>query len=216
MGGGPGYDTMSGDDGNDVIYAGAGGGRLRGNGGDDLLVGASDPSPVQIFAGSGDDTIVVGQSKTPSTGDFEIVDQDLFGYNWIVTGPGDNTVYGSPNDDFINGIAGTSTAFGRGGDDFIELAGGNAEGGEGDDIVTTFGGRALGGPGNDTVFALNGLADGGPGSDFVEGSGIVIGGTDGDVDVIDATLGGQDKCFGDADLDNFVGCEAINRANLPC
>ncbi|MEI4231541.1 Hint domain-containing protein [Roseovarius sp. D22-M7] len=123
----------------------------------------------------------------------------------LVPTPGNNILFGTGNDDSIDGLAGDDTIFGQGGDDTL-LGGEGADrvsGNAGDDSV-------LGGPGNDTLFGHEGADTliGGSGNDSINGGpgGDSIDGGDGD-DTITGGDGADAMLGGDGD-DTFLGATA--------
>lgn len=208
-----GNDSLFGDDGDDLIYAGAGNDLLNGNDGNDT-----------VYAGAGDDSW-----QTMDTGD-----DLLYGGagNDIISGDtGNDTIYGDDGNDAIEGHDGVDIIFGGAGQDYItgaDISGlsfsGNRtlnpwfgsddssndylDGGDGDDTL-------LGGDGRDTLIGASGfdILIGGAGADV-----FVVNGADTITD-FDASTGisgnnNQDNDF--VDLSAFYNATTLaawNAAN---
>ena len=135
-------DTLSGGDGNDMIFGGAGDDTLNGDAGDDMLVGGAGDDTSN--GGAGDDTIIADADDTTIDGG---EDTDTVSYAALEDG-----VTRTLNDDGGNTEAGGATIttveniIGSEGDDTLTGNGGAnmIEGGEGGDTL-------VGGDGNDTL-----------------------------------------------------------------
>jgi Ca2+-binding RTX toxin-like protein len=172
--------TVIGTDGDDVI--GADVDALRGEAGDDVLIGGDGPN--RLFGGAGDDTLQGGAGDDTLNG--EAADDVIDG------GPGDEVIRGGRGDDLLRGGEDRDRIQGGDGDDLID-------GGEGDDVLLGQAGddTILGNTGNDFIDGGAGddLLDGGRGNDVIHGGGgddIIIGGA------------GLDWLFGGAGADRFV------------
>ena len=152
--GGPGADTLYGDEtaetlsglgGDDYIDARGGDDIVDGGTGDDTLLGGWGRDT--ILGGDGDDTIVGGPAFAPDLPDDDTID----------AGAGADTVDGGAGDDIINGGTGDDTLRGNADDDKIDGGAGRdlVEGGAGNDELQ-------GGAGDDTL-------DGGTGDDQMDG-----------------------------------------------
>ena len=162
--GGDGSDTISGQAGNDVLHGEAGGDRLnggvgsdqifggtgnddlRGQGGNDTLNGENGTD--QFFGGSGQDTINTGNGGNAGTAQ-------------VVSGQsGADTIFGSPQNDVLDGGLGQDEIHGGAGNDILN--GGRS----GDDLFGDAGNDQLfGGPDRDT------LSGGAGGNDTCDGGG---------------------------------------------
>ena len=125
--------------------------------------------------------------------------------------PGDDTLVGTDERDFIHGYAGNDTLAGNGGSDFVF-------GGRGNDTATGDAGRDFlwGGPGNDTLeggaradvlyagWGVDNL-EGGPGNDILR-----AGENDGVPDVVDCGEGRDRALIRAGDI--AVDCEAVRTA----
>ena len=218
LGGGDGQrDYLYGAAGDDLLYAGEGGGFeawdgldggaggvMFGFGGDDVLVGRAGPIPVAFYGGLGDDRIYSNNGAV-------VVLPELLEEN------GDDLIYGSPYDDVIIDPYGQNRIIGGDGDDFITAGSPDSDGlnrvygGNGDDEIDIdgVGSVAYGGAGNDRL-AGGSRSDrliGGPGDDELVGD-------DGD----DVLVGqaGADRLYGgsgddtlwagnDVDVDELFG-----------
>jgi Ca2+-binding RTX toxin-like protein len=167
-------DTVSGEDGadliaagagNDLVYGGADGDTIDGGIGDDRVEG--DAGDDSLSGGDGDDTLLGGADNDALAGGEGADDLD--------GGTGDDLVAGEGGDDTLTGGAGADTLQGGDGDDLItDLDGAStAEGGAGSDTITTGSGEDVidGGADDDLIDAGAGadLADGGLGADTVLG-----------------------------------------------
>lgn len=171
--GSDGDDTLTGDDGANIIYGGKGddtikgmGGRdtLYGNEGDDLLTGGEGADT--IYGGSGTDTVFytgatahatgytissvtyTGVIVNLGTGDVKgaAAETTSGGTTWYERLADVENVTGSAHADHITGGAGINELVGAAGDDWLDGAGGNdtLTGGAGDDTLS-------GGAGNDKL-----------------------------------------------------------------
>ncbi len=198
--GGPGDDTLSGNEadnlldgngGNDILTGLAGDDTLEGDAGNDTLDGGADDDLLDggsgddsIAGGSGDDTVLGGSGADNVTG-----------------GTGNDSIDGGTDDDTLSGGADDDTLTGGSGADMIDGGSGadSIDGGTEDDSL-------LGGSGDDTLIGGDGndTADGGDGEDFLNGGAgddSLIGGSGKD------TLNGgdgDDTIFGGADNDRIV------------
>ncbi len=162
---------VHGDDGNDTIYAGPGGGRYDGdNGNDTITAQETDDSYTgredEFHGGSGNDVL---------TG--------LEGIDHLYGDDGDDILYGGDGNDMLYGGAGNDKIFGAGGDDTVE-------GNDGADIIEADEGAdiVMGGEGDDTI-------NGGLGDDKLTGDDNLPGGSHGN-DTVDGGLG-NDVLLGD-------------------
>jgi Ca2+-binding RTX toxin-like protein len=100
-----GTDTAHGGDGDDAIYGVNGSNTIYGDAGDDYIPGGNDLSTADVdylYGGDGNDTIVSGQTTTPSSSRASWGDQ-MFGE------AGDDTITGGKAEDTIVGGAGNDT-----------------------------------------------------------------------------------------------------------
>lgn len=227
-------DIILGQGGDDTIYT-SGSGDFWGGGGDDLFVlSATFPLPGDfryINGETGVDTLdtravavdytidlqtgSASHPGTPSTADEEFAnienlitgegDDRIFGSdreNVIETNGGDDAVFGGLGNDVLRGGLGNDTLNGEVGDD--RLNGGAGEdvlnGGLGNDVIYAGAGNDFtnGGEGDDEVMGMagNDTIDGGAGNDLLRGSAgldLIIGGT------------GNDTVFGGDDNDTIRG-----------
>lgn len=191
----------------DAITADDTGIRMRGEGGDDLLVGGNGDD---IFdGGSGSDTASflnagVGvkadlrySGKQTNVGKDELIDiQNLFGSDY------NDRLTGDANANIISGYGGNDIIRGKGGDDIFSGGDGddNIKGGDGVDTISGDGD-------SDTLFGLSGndFLFGGDGNDFLYGGrdSDHLEGGDG-VDRLRGNKGGDDLFGGDGN-DNLRG-----------
>jgi Ca2+-binding RTX toxin-like protein len=164
----PHADDLTGTDGDDVFFAGAGDDTVSGGGGTDLLFGQADND--LIDGGDGDDMLSGGE------GNDEIYSGD--GFDRIDGGAGDDVIWANTmrtgfaelgrSPDHVSGGSGNDTIAmaAIGGESPVPLI---ADGGSGDDIIN--GGNAddvlFGGSGNDRIVGVEGndFIDGGDGDD---------------------------------------------------
>ncbi|MGC4003159.1 MAG: calcium-binding protein [Pirellulales bacterium] len=186
--GGEGNDLLVGGSQSDFLYGEDGADELHGNAGDDFLDGGSGSD--LLYGDDGADTIYAGSSVQVTS--FAFSRLSTIGYGDVCFGgAGDDTIYGSENNDVIDGGEGNDQIFGFGGNDVIH-------GGDGDDVID-------GGLGNDVLFGDDGndVLDGGEGDDILYGN-------DGD-DVLTAGAGddvligglGDDRLNGGSGADTF-------------
>lgn len=153
---GAGEDNISGAAGDDVIVAGADDDVADGGAGDDQFVATPDDGDDAYSGGAGTDTydssatsadtsvdLQNGQSVSVETGTDQITEIEN-----VVTGDGDDTVYGDGSANVIHTGAGDDIIVASGGDDEID-------GGEGNDLIDAGDGNdyAHGGHGDDTFKA---------------------------------------------------------------
>jgi Ca2+-binding RTX toxin-like protein len=191
-----GRDTLSGDEGVDILvagnnstwlYTGADGGVAYGGGGFDVLVGASDSDTLSggngndiaygyagrdwLYGGTGNDTLLAGD------GDDVLVGGD--GTNWLDGGAGNDVfitigaadqIFTGDGHNYVYGYATAGGVIVTGGSGIDEFVGGN---GASNDTVTGLGGNdyLFGGAGNDLLQggADNDVLIGQAGNDTLEG-----------------------------------------------
>ncbi|MBI1324707.1 hypothetical protein GC170_16190 [bacterium] len=226
----PGNDFISGDTGNDTVFAAAGndsvlGGDgadvLYGNDGDDSIEGGNDND--EIFGGNGNDSIQAGAGQDYVEGNdgndsiwggagIDVLNGNagndlIYGEadaDAIYGGTGNDTAYGGEGNDYVNGQEGDDSLMGDAGDDIIWGGSGNdtALGGTGNDVIYGFDGNDYlqGNEGEDTVY-------GGLGDDLIEGNdgNDVLVGTLDPSDPGNAALDGSDTIFGGAGQDAIFG-----------
>ncbi|QZD88878.1 M10 family metallopeptidase C-terminal domain-containing protein [Qipengyuania aurantiaca] len=195
--GGPGADTLVGNDvsnalwgldGNDNIDGGGAWDLLWGGEGDDYLVGNFGNDTIR--GGIGNDTLRGGASW-----------DNLFG------GPGNDTLHGGNGRDKLYGDSGDDTLQGGSGADLLRGAGGadTLSGGDGDDLIKGewANDTLLGGNGDDVMF-------GGDGSDRLEGGSgndILTGGAGNDVFVFAAYGSGNADIIDDFQRGDKIGLD---------
>ncbi len=182
-------DSLTGDEGDNLLMGGAGDDTLSGGSGSDLLEG-----------GDGDDTLDGGKSD-----------------DWLIGGAGNDTLNGDDGDDLLEGGDGNDILVGESGNDTLyggdgndHLDGGKSsdtlDGGAGDD--TLLGGDGTdtlsGGDGNDALWGGGSTdhLDGGAGDDLLEGEGsrdYLTGGTG--ADTLNGGGGYDYFIFREGDLD---------------
>ena len=141
--------TVSGDEGNDLIYTTS---FASGGTGDDtiILFGLGDPEtqePGVTFAGEGNDTILADIAAAVEGGEG----------NDTITLRNGGTASGGGGDDLITLQVDGEADGGDGNDDILLLAGGTVIGGAGDDKLTASGfGDVTGGKGNDVISLYGG------------------------------------------------------------
>ncbi|WP_157089327.1 DUF4347 domain-containing protein, partial [Oceanibaculum pacificum] len=181
--GGAGDDTLSGVEGNDRLYGNAGTDSLDGGAGNDTAYG-----------GAGDDTLsgVEGNDRLYGNAGTDSLDGGA-GNDTAYGGAGDDTLSGGDGNDFLYGEDGADALYGNAGNDGLS-------GGDGDDTL-------WGGAGNDTLIGTDGndILFGEDGADWIWGNNdndTIYGGAGGD------TLSGHaghDLIYGDADNDTLSG-----------
>ncbi|MBR9862822.1 MAG: calcium-binding protein [Rhodobacteraceae bacterium] len=177
-----GDDTLHGNGGADSFYGGGGLDTMFGGDGDDVFWGDYHSSADSFFGGAGTDILrLQGQSFSSLTlnaaASLEVIDFD--GYELtgtsssdqidisgvvsfiagqsIYLGTGDDSFFGSAEEEIIHGEGGDDTLFGGGGDDTLYSGGGLdlLHGDAGDDVFVEDGSRELveyyGGEGQDTL-----------------------------------------------------------------
>ena len=171
--GGPGNDTILGNEGNDVqIIGGPGEDQIDGGRGDDWIYGNDGNDRLDggagrdhVYGGPGEDIIHGGTGQDDLFGDEDadfiiagvsIDGGDLDVLNKILGGDGRDTIYGDSGRDEVDGGQGDDEIFGLGGDDTLA-------GGDGNDVI--FGGdggdKITGGWGADTIYAGTDATDDG-------------------------------------------------------
>ncbi|NUB15387.1 hypothetical protein GAY28_23995, partial [Azospirillum brasilense] len=200
---GPGDDFLSGGGGNDTIASTTGNDLLSGDDGDDLVHGGDDNDTV--IGGAGNDTVGGGTGDDyvfGGTGDDMLFGEE--GDDWVIGGDGRDILSGGAGNDLLFGEGGNDTVFGGDGNDV-------AFGQEGDDILSLEAGNDIadGGDGSDTLFGGDGndTLFGGAGADLLSldaGNDIADGGAGNDT-----LLGGagNDTIFGGAGADLIDGGE---------
>jgi Ca2+-binding RTX toxin-like protein len=188
--GGGDADVLYGEDGDDDVRGQDGNDRVSGGNGDDTLSGGAD-SDILVESGSFDFQLTATQLLGRGTDEFSSTEMVILnggdGSNvldgrgavgvelWIRAGAGDDTIYGSPGADSLQGELGNDLIIAGAGDDFVTGDGGNdsLRGEAGEDRI--FGGAgddtASGGDGDDTVSGDlgNDNLSGGDGADVVNG-----------------------------------------------
>lgn len=178
--GGPGDDTLNGQDGNDRLYGGPGGDDLSGEAGNDVLGGGAGNDALDGGAGAdelsgeeGDDNLKGGDLALNLFADVisggagkDVADYSNYGSSNPVKTTFDNKADDGANNERDNVKSDVEGVTGGNGDD--ELLGSSAvnvfKGQGGEDTIKGLGGadRIFGGPGNDLLY-------GGPGADSVFG-----------------------------------------------
>lgn len=149
---------VNGEDGNDVVYCGSGGGSIDGGNGDD-----------RVYGGYGDDSFDGGEGNDQLFGGF--------GNDWLGGGGGNDQLYGSSGNDWLYGGAGNDRLYGGIGNDRLFGQEGNDQlwGSWGNDLL-------IGGGGDDFIWGDAGhdILIGGQGIDNLQGGygdDVLIGGT---------------------------------------
>ncbi|QCO18692.1 tandem-95 repeat protein (plasmid) [Azospirillum brasilense] len=198
---GPGDDLLSGGGGNDTVASTLGDDTLYGDDGDDLMHGGDGDD---LMDGGADNDTVGGGAGNDTMGGGA-------GNDILIGEGGNDALFGGTGNDTLFGGDGNDTLFGEAGNDVLSLGAGNdiASGGAGDDTL-------FGEDGNDTLFgeagndilslgAGNDLADGGAGNDTLyggDGNDTLFGGAGDDVLVGGA---GDDVLFLDQGADTVWG-----------
>lgn len=196
LSGGNGDDSLTGNDGRNVIDGGPGADSLSGMGGNDVLIDSGQDSAAdRLDGGAGDDTMSAGRGPDTYTGgDGEDYVSDYVNRGFAVNvsldgvaddgspGEGDNVgpdvedVSGGAGNDTLVGSAADNELDGGAGDDTISGGDGNdgLNGGAGRDVIDGGAGRddLVGGAGADTFKTRDGLTDRvncGGGTDAVQG-----------------------------------------------
>jgi len=159
-----GNDILRGDAGNDTIHSLEGDDDVDGGDGDDIIYASSYNS--LIVGGSGTDTLnytavtssIIANLVSNTASGTQIGLHSILGFERLVTGSGDDTIYGTSNSDVLDGYMGNDTIYGGSGSDTIYGGAGNdtLRGESGDDTI-------YGGTGNDTIL-------GGTGADIIDGN----------------------------------------------
>ncbi|WP_448208343.1 Ig-like domain-containing protein [Azospirillum sp. sgz302134] len=203
---GPGDDLLSGGGGNDTVASTLGNDTLYGDGGDDLMNGGDGDDLMD--GGTDNDTMGGGAGRDTMGGGA--------GNDILIGEDGDDALFGGTGTDSLFGGTGNDSLFGQEGDDILALGAGAdiADGGDGND--TLFGQEGddtlFGGAGTD-ILSLgtgNDLADGGAGNDTLfgeDGNDTLFGGA-GD-DVLSGGAG-NDLLFLDQGADTVWGGEGAD------
>lgn len=209
LGGGAGWDRLIGASGDDFLYFDVDGGYADGRAGDDRIVGPpsskTEDDHVIMFGGEGDDLLIANRAgdgtgrEIPSTTTGEAKHSIS---NYFDGGGGQDMVFGSASNDFIDNVDGFVDA--KEGNDTILNAGGRVVGGEGDDYLSGSDhprSEFIGGPGADTVIAPGHYSTirGGTGPDVLDAKGLgsitIWPGSGDDVDEIRNVVH-SDQCYG--------------------
>ncbi len=198
---GPGDDVLSGGGGNDTVASTLGNDTLYGDDGDDLMHGGDGHD---LMDGGADNDTMGGGAGDDTMGGGA-------GNDILIGEGGNDALFGGTGNDTLFGGDGDDTLFGEDGNDILSLGLGNdvASGGDGDDTLFGEDGNdtLFGGAGND-ILSLgmgNDLADGGAGSDTLfgeDGNDTLFGGAGDDVLVGGA---GNDVLFADGGADTLWG-----------
>src|SRR5690606_5232597 len=188
-------DTVTGDDDDNVIHAGAGDDQLAGGDGDDVIEAGDGDDTVVVFAASDDDhddgddvyeggggvdTIdltalveaVVADIQEQYVEGAEIGRDTITNFEIVRGGRGNDKLNGSSSNDILHGGAGNDKLKGRGEDDLLIGGDGNdeIEGNDGNDTFLVFA-RATSGPVSDG----NDIFEGGLGVDLYDASPTTLG-----------------------------------------
>ncbi|WP_162270304.1 S8 family serine peptidase [Bordetella ansorpii] len=187
--------TINTGDGNDTVFALAGGDRIDAGAGNDrieMLNGSATTAVDTLIGGAGNDTIRAGNNGAILYGDD--VAGTLSGDDTLIGGAGSDTLYGGGGADVLDGGGlGNDTFYGGAGNDTLRGGTGRdiMDGGADDDVLT-------GGAGDDDLYGGSGIdsLQGGDGNDKLYGG-------DGD----DTLIGGDgnDELRGDAGNDILAG-----------
>lgn len=174
--GGDGNDTLLGNMGADKLYGGSGDDVIRGDAGtnyyNDILDGGdgddlvfADYGDVIVIGGTGVDTLDMTYSPSTLAIAYDLgstisqitiagTARNWTGFENVVAGAGDDTIYGSSGDNVLRGMGGNDVIDGRGGSNTLD-------GGDGNDLLVSRGlmDRLIGGTGADT-FSFASLASG--------------------------------------------------------
>ncbi len=164
--------TLSGDGGNDTLYAGPNRLTAFGGDGDDVIYGSGQQHDY-LIGGPGADYIDSGKGSDQVDGDnFEYLTQIP---DSSVSGQGDDTLIGGGGNDRMDGQGGNDVIYGGDGGDVITGGDGNdrIDGGAGKDSITGDAGndKIAGGDDDDLIFGNGGsdTLDGGNGNDALYG-----------------------------------------------
>ena len=208
--GGGGADTISAEDGKDLVFGGPGNDLIRGGGGNDAIYGEDGQD--RLF-GDADDDIILGGGDADRICGGDGSDGLLLGEE------GNDIIAGGGADDGLLGLDGNDTLYGG---DFTEPGfrcissgadlGDDFYGGDGDDLIHGGAGgdvirggagsdKLLGEGGNDTIVGgtRKDVLDGGPGNDRLNSK-------DGVLDVVHGGPGGDDRVRADP-VDHIDGVE---------
>jgi len=167
---GAGDDTLIGKGGNDRLYGGVGGDTMSGGAGNDRYTVGSTRDVVIELADEGIDTVLSSISYTLGDNVENLRAQGTNGLslngnaldNWIIGGIGNDVISGRDGSDHLSGGGGIDTLNGEGGDDALT-------GGDGDDTLVGGSGRdrLAGGAGADS-FVFTTLGQGAADLDRIE------------------------------------------------
>ncbi|MBK4722287.1 cadherin-like domain-containing protein, partial [Azospirillum sp. YIM DDC1] len=198
---GPGDDLLSGGGGNDTVASTLGNDTLYGDDGDDLMHGGDGDD---LMDGGADNDTMGGGAGNDTMGGGA-------GNDILIGEGGADALFGGTGNDTLFGGAGDDTLFGEDGDDILSLGTGNdlTDGGAGNDtLYGEDGNDTLFGGAGDDILSLgtgNDLADGGAGNDTLfgeDGNDTLFGGAGDDVLVGGA---GDDLLFLDQGTDTVWG-----------
>ncbi|MGO4705270.1 M10 family metallopeptidase [Microvirga sp. 2MCAF38] len=159
LAGAGGNDTIWGGDGSDVLYGDDGNDYVAGQEGNDVIAGGAGADT--LSGGDGTDTLVYGGVEGAlvdlRTGYVagQAAGDVISGFENLIGGAGNDTVYGSADANELNGQDGNDILAGADGNDTLWGGNGNdwLEGGNGNDLIAGGSGddRLVGGSGNDVL-----------------------------------------------------------------
>lgn len=231
---GGGDDIIEAGAGNDVIISTnlSGADRIFAGSGNDTITSSGEAT---VFAEAGDDTVFAGLGSAEildgglgidtlnttlfslsytvnlATGLTSLTGELFTNFEYIISGNGNDTLFGTSGDNVMSGRGGNDRILGYAGDDFLQGENGNdiLNGGDGKDLLDGGGGsdQIFGGTGADDIIgaAGNDLLEGQTGNDgIVGGAGNdILRGGDGD-DFLEGG-DGNDIVYGGDGIDNIAG-----------
>ena len=140
-------DQLAGDGGNDRLLGDAGGDELKGGPGDDTLDGGTGIDFIDLTDATGGVTFTLTQAASETVANLSAVGLGTDNYRnmeGVIGTSFNDTLFGSPGDDVLNGFGGANRLFGGPGNDLLlgtGPGGDTFDGGTGNDVLDAAGDR---------------------------------------------------------------------------